>query len=107
MKRDRGSKSETGIRFPLQTRKFGAALSMADSDNDSSPAMIAGSRLAGELVASLDATPLQPRERMLVWVGLFAAFRVSCEQQLGRERSEDAFRRVEAAVRTERAKLQH
>jgi hypothetical protein len=38
-----------------------------------------------------------------VWVGLFAALRVSREQQLGRERSEDAFRRVEAAIRTERS----
>lgn len=80
---------------------------MADSSNDGCPAIRLGSKLAGELIDSLDETPLSARNRMLVWLGLLAGLRASCEQQLGRETSAELFWRVEAVLRTERSKLQH
>ena len=80
---------------------------MADSDDNASPLIHAGRKLAENVIDSLHATPLKPRGRMLVWVGLLASLGVSCERQLGRETSEAVLQQAAATVRTERAKYQN
>jgi hypothetical protein len=74
----------------------------SDSEEKKRSVVIEGTVLADSLVRSLEQRTMSPRDRSLVWIGVFVRLRVICDQQLGDLASAQILETVEAAYRLQR-----